>query len=206
MNWKLRDAHTSPPGGWVYYVDQTKATLKGSSLHQLAIMLVKHYKANELILVDPFQMIMDQLCEGKARAVCYDEDDARSRPGRAANRSANWGDLWAGGKNLSLWFSKGKTFVDQETANLRAAQCAVCPKNQSSKTCFTCSVMKAAIESSTIAVKSKSTPFDEKLQACQVCKCSTKVLAHTYDPSYMNETITPEQRSQYQEVGCWKLK
>lgn len=210
MRWQFRDSHTSPPGGWMFYVEPTKATLKASSHHGLAHLIIKHYKANELMLDgNPFDMIANQLCEGRARPVCFDADNAVGRPGRsgpATSTMLNWGDMWSGGKNLSAWFLKGKQIVEQSISETRAAQCAICPKNQHSSTCVSCGIIQAAIENSTLAVKGNKTSFDKQLKTCQVCKCSTKVLAHTYDPSYMNSTITPEQRAQYEEVGCWKLK
>lgn len=203
----FKDTATSPPGGWVFYVEETKTTLKASSHHGLAHKIILHFKANEMIMGNPFQMIADQLCGKLGRPTCYDASDPVQKPGRSGKgHEVNWGDMWAGGKNLSKWVVKGKQFVDQEVSEMRAAQCAVCPRNQHSSTCITCGVAQAMIESSTLTVKSRSTKYDKQLKTCQICKCSTKVLAHTYDASYMNETMTAAQRSEYEAVGCWKLK
>lgn len=204
----FKDSATSPPGGWVYWVEETKTTLKASSNHGLAHKLILHYKANSMIMGNPFQMIATQICSKVGRPICYDNSDPAQRPGRSGGTATtlNWGDMWAGGRNLSSWFVKGSKFIDQDAAEARASQCATCPRNQHSSTCVTCGVVQAMIESSTITVKNKSTKVDRQLKTCQICKCSTKVLAHTYDPSYMNETITSAQRSEYEAVGCWKLK
>lgn len=208
MQWQFKDVATAPPGGWVFIVFETNSSLKASSYHGLAHKIILHYKANSIMMGNPFEMIANQLCEGRARPSCYDNDDPKQRPGRSGGSTStlNWGDMWSGGKNLSQWFVKGSNFVSQEIADARASQCVTCPRNQHSSTCISCGIVQSMIENSTIAVKNKSTRFDKQLKTCQICKCSTKVLAHTYDTSYMNESITSAQRSEYEAVGCWKLK
>lgn len=214
MRWNIIDPGKGPPqsngyqGGWWYKEESTGWSEEASSLHALAHKVIRHWEANSIPMKDVFFEIAQQICGKVGKPYCYDMDNPSEVPSRPRKSSGGfgWSDVRSGALNLGKWILRGRNFTKQEEANQRAERCAACPNNVPVEACLPCKFKQAAIEVTKGIVNGLNTPFDSKLQTCDVCKCSTKVLVHVYDPSYMNEEIPSDQMERYKHVNCWKVK
>lgn len=208
MRWGLRDPGAGPPGGWTFKEPTTAWVGEASSIHSLAHQIIRHWEANSMPMKDVFYEIAQQICEKAGSRYCYDMDNPSDVPNRPSKSTGGfgWMEFWNGTLNLGRWALKGRNFVSQEEATKRAEKCVACPNNLPVEACLPCKFKQAAMEVSKGVVHGLTTPFDSQLKICDVCKCSTKVLAHVYDPSYMNDEIPADQLERYKAVNCWKIK
>lgn len=99
------------------------------------------------------------------------------------------------------WLTSGGKPVSQELADKRAAICVACPKNVPGSW-FT--VAPAELIRSTLSARSDlklETPYDDKLQSCDICKCLMRLKCHTPLEYIVNHT-KPEIMAQFPKP-CW---
>ncbi len=99
------------------------------------------------------------------------------------------------------WLTSGGTPVEQMEANRRAEICVNCPKNVPGSW-YT--VAPAEIIRSTLSARSDlklATPFDDKLQSCEVCKCLMRLKVFT--PLHFIKDRTPADiMAEFPDL-CW---
>lgn len=136
----------------------------------------------------------------KSQALLTEEKNAISA---AASRARK---IWSGVNTLNSWIDSGTPPVDTLIAESRAATCAACPKNGQGD--FTSWFTKPASEMIAQQLErlkgmKLSTPFDEKLNICEVCLCPLKLKVHT-PISYIRAHLKPEVQAELARVPkCW---
>jgi hypothetical protein len=103
-------------------------------------------------------------------------------PNRLAAAATSIKTVWSGVKTLDHWIDSGEPAVEYERSSGRAEICASCPRNTSGD--FTKWFTKPASETirkqlERVQERKLSTPFDDKLNVCDVCLCPMKLKVHT---------------------------
>lgn len=79
---KMKDSSTTPPGGWKFYVEETKYTVNAGSEDELNGRVHQHLKANKVVIPKNLRaVIQDQICS-KGKTPCKDLS-----PDRAAKQA-----------------------------------------------------------------------------------------------------------------------
>lgn len=105
------------------------------------------------------------------------------------------------------WLGKGGVPVSKDLANQRAEICSTCPKNGRGSWTRYFTVPAAALLKKEIERRNKmklSTPFDEKLNVCEVCNCPLHLKVHTPLADIV-DNMKPEVRTDL-DPRCWILK
>ncbi len=117
--------------------------------------------------------------------------------------------IWAGIRTLHEWVDAGCPHVDPDKSTARALVCSNCPKNGAGD--FTSWFTKPAAEglkrlAERFAKFNLSTPYDEKINVCDVCLCPMKLKVHMPIDIIRNGT-TNETHAELNAVpGCWVAK
>lgn len=124
--------------------------------------------------------------------------------------------IWTGVRTLNDWIDSGTPPVATEKAEARALACSKCPKNGAGD--FTSWFTKPAAAMITHQLErlkgmKLSTPYDDKINICEVCLCPLKLKVHT-PISFIRNHLTPEIVSKLGSVKdtsnrpyeCWIAK
>ena len=126
-----------------------------------------------------------------------------SRMAAAAGRVKK---IWSGVKTLNEWIDSGQPAVPPETAARRARICADCPENGKGDftTWFTAPAAAAiARQVEKLSQRKLTTPYDDRINVCNVCLCPLKLKVHT-PVHFLAAHINPEVRWDLEKVpGCW---
>jgi len=146
------------------------------------------------------QEIQQQMCErfGPDKVKMYCEGDGVTVEGV----NLGWRDILQGTKVLGAFVLAGRPLVSQVEADRRAAICSGCSRNVGfGKPCGgLCGELQEAVEA---IVGHQTTVYDDKLEACAVCKCSLK--SKVWVPmEFVNIGITDEIKQQLPSF-CWQL-
>lgn len=173
---RLHDKSLIPPGGWRY--TQTMAEGKtiqvtAHSWNQLISRIEMLRAGNGLDLSPGWDHrieaeICEQLSLGPQR--CTYEAPPVYAPKRLTLH-----DVIIFLAVVKSWLKTGREWVTQEEADRRAAICAACPNNVVIEGCTSCSRL---VEKITEVIGNRTTKYDQMLNGCQVCGCSTKVMPH----------------------------
>ncbi len=112
----------------------------------------------------------------------------------------------AGAKTIGAWLGKGGKPVPGILADVRAAICAVCPKNDSGGLTRFFTVPAAATIHREIERRNQmklGTLHDDKLGICSACLCPLKLKVHT--PLVDIVDHMPESVKSELDPGCWIL-
>ena len=178
MSYRLLTTNTVPPGGWRFFESQTGEWFKGGDYLMLVSNVQKHRRSNNLSRQEEAQVaedVQDQICKHAGHEWCEHM------------KAGQWGfsidfdKIKAGTAALVGWaataFSGQDPYVDQGEANRRAEICSKCCANQAIKGCYGCGLADRIREFLVDAKGARSTPFDDKLQACLVCGCANQAQA-----------------------------
>jgi hypothetical protein len=185
-----------PPGGWKYTQSQSGFEIAGGDYYDLREKVRKHRQLNNFVTGPELDAeIQEQLCakmEPAARAGfcrdCHPSPDTRA---------LNLEDVKHFLKVAAGWIRTPTRFVSQLEATRRAEICASCPKNLGIAGCHSChNLVKWTIE----LIGHRSTPFDSKLGACEVCGCGNQAQVHL-PLEVLANGITPEMEW---PSFCWK--
>jgi hypothetical protein len=162
-----------PPGGWKYTQEDSDLNITGGDYYHLRENVRKHRQINSFFAgPDLDNEIQTQICTKlppNARAV-FCRPCQSLGPGRSVDLEDVRHFLAVAGQ----WMKK-REFVSQAEADTRAEICASCPKNIAIAGCRTC---RGLIKHTLDLIGQKSTPFDDKLGACEVCGCGNQAQVH----------------------------
>jgi hypothetical protein len=185
-----------PPGGWKFQQKQSDLTIYGGDYYDLREKVRKHRQLNNYVTGPELDAeIQEQICTqldpaGRAR-FCRDCDP------KPLTRALALDDVKHFLKVAASWVKK-PIFVSQIEATRRAEICASCPKNIGIAGCHGCqNLVKWTVE----LIGHRTTPFDHKLGACEVCGCGNQAQVHL-PLSSLAQGITPEMEF---PSFCWKL-
>jgi hypothetical protein len=108
------------------------------------------------------------------------------------------GDMSRFGYSLKTHILNGAKNVPQEEANRRAEICMKCPMRIESGICSGCNNLLSFFDG--VIFGKKSTPYDDRLGNCGVCKCYNKISVHWPLEAQSIEGINPEDFPDF----CWK--
>lgn len=138
-----------------------------------------------------------QLCEQLSPDWCHGDDPNRPfvEPRMAL------GDVWDAMKVFGKFALSGFQFVSQEEATRRARICVGCYNNLSVAGCGACQQFGEMISG---GLAQRSTPHDQALRVCAVCKCLNKAQVHIPLES-LDAKDSPEKQALYPSF-CWLQK
>ena len=182
---------------WCYYVDATGTLIEGGDQVNLLERVIQHHHSNNIpVPVNISEVIEDAICR-HSETPCVETDNNRDESLRGhLKRVMRFGSCLA--RITAKRLMGGDPFVDQQEANRRASICAECPANKEAPTCPSCVNF---IEDVNRSLGYRETPYDDQLQACDVCGCSNsasvwidaKILKQCSDANY--QEANPK---------CWK--
>lgn len=184
-----------PPGGWKYTQSQSGFLVQGGDYYDLREKVRKHRQINQFVTGPELDSeIQSQICSSlpaQARA-----NFCRDCAASSTTRSLALEDV----KHFLLvakeWLGK-PVFVSTIEATRRAEICASCPKNIPIAGCTAC---RNLVKWSTELIGQRSTPFDSRLGACEVCGCGNQAQVHL-PLAALGKGITPEM--EFPDF-CWK--
>lgn len=112
--------------------------------------------------------------------------------------SIGLGDIKRFAHSILSFIKSGGGYVPQEEANRRAEICLQCPYQVADTLCHNCN--GAAEYMNDKFFGERSTPYDDKLGNCGVCKCYNKLAVHWPLESQSTEGISKEDFPDH----CWK--
>jgi len=108
-------------------------------------------------------------------------------------------------KIMDDWLGDGALPVDSSQSEWRASICVECPKNARGGLWYQAKLGVSSLASRYIAAKSSmaiSTPHDERLHGCDVCKCILSLKVHV-PLKHILEVLEPTHEKAFKEVNCW---
>lgn len=172
----LIDAEKTPRGGFRYVHKETGTIFTHINYIVLKQRVRSFFHANNypvgLLWDEEFQ---NEVCSHiPAEAGQCGHKDPNMAP--VTNPEVEPDDVKAYLKTTMAWMKAGMPYVEQELATKRASICKMCPYNQPVKFgCTACSKIPTLI---TETIGGRSTPLDNDLRACGVCKCQLKAAVH----------------------------
>lgn len=170
MNYHIPNLDMTPPGGWRYFVPETKTWFRNYlALSDLVSALGQHYRANQLVPPSGLeQRIINAMCPELPPNWCQYEGSAKP----PVSRPLTFNDVVTGTRILLSWQMEGRPKVSPEEADRRAEICARCDRNVQPSGCPTCnSPLRKIVEAFVGAEKTK---YDNELRVCRECGCSLK--------------------------------
>lgn len=207
---KLNSINTCPPGGFKFWVEETKQWVPNPmvrSTGHLAIgdlmnELRQHYNANRIEMPPNLQLLVeDQLCRNLPGGWC-NESGVPVHDQHNPNWMLDFTRLRQGTETLLRWFVTSRKYVEQTEAERRAAICTSCPNNMTAVGCTSCNLPSIMAVINQIR-SGRSTSRDAALNACSACGCSLK--AKVWLPVDVLRKGTPEQQFSYFTSNCWML-
>ena len=183
------------PNGFFYAVKQTKTVFVSYGWSTLIDAVKAHMAGNNIAEPLTIEMQMaDWFCQ-------YKPDFCIELVPERESRISAW-------KMMKRFFTSAMNtwqmggYVNQETANERAAICAGCPKNtdQVVEFCVGCHT-RGLLSSAEEAMSRRSTPYDGRLKNCAVCHCVNR-LKVWMPKAAMEEDGLTEQWPDF----CWMKK
>lgn len=198
-NFAFTNLTECPPGGFRYFVPETKTWFNHLSLDDLKRALQAHYKANQLPCPGNLgELIADQLCPDLPPDKCV-----RLNPNVALHLPAGGNmtvnDVVAGTKNMLAFIAGGGEKVAPEEADRRALICSRCSWNRTPTGCRQCNSPLKAL--ATAIVRPRPTAHDAHLNSCRICKCLLKL--KVWFPLATLLANMPQQQKEQLPDFCW---
>ncbi len=190
----LKSLNITPPGEFRFKDPDSGFEMKEGTFYELTRTVSIHRRNNNFRPLSEAE-IEDAVCQRLTPAAQaeYCAEGAR------IPTFVPWTDVFSFLRTASAWLLSGAKTVPQAEAERRASICAGCPYNRGlSGGCAACS---NAVNSLRRELLHKSTSVDAKLEACAICNCDNKTLAHI--PIKTLETV-PHDFSL--ASWCWRNK
>lgn len=232
MAYRLRDRNRQIPNGLRFLQPETNwQPARFASFSVIVNSLISHRKSNPTLIakklptdvesvsneVDAFNALhcvrhgwSDYVMSSEGAALPPKPqallEKERNQIAAAASRAKR---IWDGVRTLDDWIDSGTPPVPKEQSSARASVCAACPKNGQGD--FTSWFTKPASEMIARHLEKKdamklSTPYDAKINVCDVCLCPLKLKVHT-PIAYIKAHTSDETISKLSLVpGCWVVK
>lgn len=201
MSARLLRYDTVPPGGFRYFVPETKTRVVAPDWKSLVSKVISNLSANGHVpsaLIE--SEIQEQLCASLPPGQCMNE---AGKPVESRAQSLTWTEVKRGTLTLIAWAKAGRQKVDQLTAEARAKTCSECPYNQAIDGCSSCNagVLREMVN---MIVNGGTTKAENLLHACAFCGCSNK--AQIWIPLEILHKHTPDDLLEALPDWCWKRK
>jgi hypothetical protein len=195
---KFIDKLATPPGGFYYRQPESGFEFRHIVFVQLLRNLRDHRVANGYDVTPGWEVkVEDEMCDAYPAGICAHVDETASTDGR----SITIGDVINFLKVLASWIGDKATFVPQEEADRRARICVDCPHNVKIANCSPCAKLAERVSA---LLGDRSTPYDDKLEACGICGCSNKAQVH-FPLEVLHKGVSDEMSLKFPE-WCWKRK
>lgn len=208
---KLRVTNETPPGGYRYTDPNDGYMIGPYDNREIWLKYVEKHKRDNGYPVDEDwrQQAEDQLARLLPIGWGFydtgqeftDTIDARLKGGDIMNGTRVMLELVRRVAAFKL-FGLDSPFVSKEVATERAMICSRCPFNIPVTGCFSCTGISEIIEEMSGGY---TTPYDDMLRSCGICKCSNKAQVRV-EGVVLKEGVTSEQRRLFETtLWCWKL-
>lgn len=155
--------------------------------------ITEHRKANNLPPITAAEA-EDQACKQLPPEWCQGDDP--NRPYVDPRISLN--DVADAMKVFASFVVSGFKFVSQAEATRRARICVGCPNNLNVQGCGACRQLASFVTGS---LAQRSTPHDDALKTCGVCRCVNKAQVHV-PLENLAAKDSPEKQALYPSF-CW---
>lgn len=190
---RLKDRSRFCPGGFRYYVPETKWSISPWISFDAAVaQIIKHRQGNPFLVqsknwsLDPF-VVADELDAFNA-AVCqqmrwndYITEGGPDTPipkAMSASPSSRAGRLAAGVQTIADWEIGGGMVVERDLANARAKTCSTCPLNEQGDLLQWFTQQAARLIQLQLETRNNMklyTHYDPILGCCSACGCVNKL-------------------------------
>lgn len=207
-----------PPGGWKFFQPQSGWWVPNPvsvTFDQAVQLIIKHRLANGPITAkhglatDSTKVGQELDTYTRMRlGIPMVDSSPKSLPphplSRVAGAAADIKRAAQGTTVVLDWLMSGGQPVEQALAEKRAQTCVQCPKNVAGQWFTTA---PAELIRTTLSARSDlklQTPFDEKLQSCDVCKCLMRLKVWT-PLQFILEKTKPDIMAEFPS-NCWIAK
>jgi len=195
---KLKNKRVVPPIGWVYYVPETKHTIRRATFIDLVQHVKRHFKANELEIPDDIEnriekFICDRIPLSMTTSTANRNEFSKLRMTVGAVQRATSAALHA-------WRDEKRRSVSSKEAEERAQICVDCPENTRNTACLSCRGLNNWVK----GWQSVSTTKDNQLFICGVSAIMNIAHVHLTEPALrkcISSTLIPKHPE-----TCWKRK
>ena len=190
----------SPPGGWRYTVPGTGVTLTAPFFNTLKPRVIKHLKANGVVVDDERLLLLE---DGACRATRPAGSGGAKRPAKPVEGKLPHLTLDKAERFIkTVWqVLKDRQFVPREEAERRLTICMSCPLATSIGGCEGCTTLfKKAVE---LMDKKNPLTVEEGKEFCGACGCLIR--AKCLIPNATLDRAEGGTKPKYWE-GCWRLE
>lgn len=200
----LYNRHVAPPGGYRYFVPETKVMLKtGGGFTDLLKEIGANYKANGMgVPVDIEELVEDYICSELPGGWCTEGGfEVTGEYSDDGSTALDFSRMVDGTITLARWMLGGKKLVSLELAEARGAVCVGCRFNQPAQGCTSCNrgVVDRAVEA--VVGGARTSQWDQ-LHACGVCGCGLRSLVHI-PIDILNKGMSEAKKAKFPD-WCWK--
>lgn len=213
---KLIQRQETPPGGFRFYVAETKTWLPterdpATNIYDLHAQVVNHYRANRIPIPTKealFTFIEEQVCmqlmrQGITGFCEYGKDEngnPQTPPPVRDFKPFSWSQVVQFTGTMASWVGSGFESVPIAEIKQRAGICAACPHNRTPEGCSSCN--SSAIQSvvAFFAVGTRGS-WDRDLKSCDICGCS--LIAKTRIPTDILQRNMPKTQLNDLPAHCW---
>lgn len=170
----VQDKMSTPPGGWRYTQPESGFTMTAIVFSSLLTAVYKHRLANGYDVATGWEdRFAEQLCRQLGLLGtnwCSDSEATQEPQSQRGLTLADVRRFLSSVKKMAT--AGGEIFVDQATADARAATCAECLFNRDVKGCYGCSGIAQATMK---LLAGRKAAHADKLKSCGVCGCVNQV-------------------------------
>lgn len=103
------------------------------------------------------------------------------------------------------WFGSGANPVDANLSEHRASVCVKCPQNCGDNWWDKAKGFTAVLIAKTLELRKEmrlSTPYDDQLKVCGICKCVNKLKVHV-PLKHIVDNLNAEDETKFRQLQCW---
>lgn len=198
-----------PPGGFRYFVPETRIQIEGQTWQVLLDNVRKHLKVNSIPERSDLEgNIQHQICLGIPPDRCQDTD-AQAKRAKERGFRVSFGAAWEFTKLMFDWKTRyGGALAAVTEAEGRATVCCTsgeegipCPFNRPIE-CTSCSLGTLQTLTEKL-VNGRRTSRDNELHGCSICGCNLKAKVHL--PHELLAEHAGDTLSNF-PAHCWMLK
>ncbi len=186
---EVTDKMSTPPGGWRYTQPESGFTMSSITFSALLNAVYKHRLANGYDVADGWEdRFAEQLCRQLGLLGTNWCADSEAVHETQSQRGLTLADLRRFLNSVKkVVTAGGEVFVDQATADARAATCAKCLFNQDVRGCYGCN---GIVDKAAELLAGRKAAHAGKLKSCGVCGCLNRVKVWLKDDVVDNSGLT----------------